>query len=183
MFERAYQQSCNGHIINRCDRIIEGASVAAAGFPLPVKSVLQQGLALRDGFAGGEVSEHGLIVATGRLEAKLEQLLGPNYRSEENRRLARHLDREFEFLFTYLKCPGLDATNYRAEQAIRPAAVIRKVWGGSRTANGARTQEILMSVLRTSHQNAVDPLPLIADLLRSPHAYILDVVPSRPAPN
>ena len=93
------------------------------------------------------------------------------------------LDREFPFLFTYLKCPGLEATNYRAEQAIRPAAVMRKVWGGNRTATGARTQGILLSVLRTSHQNNVDPLPLLADLLRSPHAYVLEVVPLRPAPN
>ena len=86
---------------------------------------------------------------------------------DENRRLANHLDREFPFLFTYLKCPELEATNYRAEQAIRPAAVIRKVWGGNRTATGARTQAILMSVLRTSQQNHVDPLPLLADFCLS----------------
>ena len=114
--------------------------------------------------------------------AALARLLDPCYRADENRRLANHLDREFPFLFAYLKCPGLEATNYRAEQAIRPAAVIRKVWGGNRTAAGARTQEILMSVLRTSQQNDVDPLPLIADLLRSPHAYVLEVGPLRPAP-
>ena len=77
----------------------------------------------------------------------------------------------------------MEATNYRAEQAIRPAAVIRKVWGGNRTATGARTQGILLSVLWTSHQNHVDPLPLLADLLRSPHAYVLDVVPLRHAPH
>jgi len=182
-FAHAYQQSCTGHIINRCTRLIEQASGAAAAFPRQVKALLQQGLALRDRFASGEVSDHGLTVATGRLEATLDRLLGPRYRSDENRRLANHLDREFHYLFTYLKCPGLEATNYRAEQAIRPAAVIRKVWGGNRTDTGARTQAILMSVLRTSHQNEVDPLPLLADLLRSPHAYVLDVVPLRPAPN
>ena len=36
-FKSAYHQSCNGHIINRCNRMIEGASVAAAAFPLKVK--------------------------------------------------------------------------------------------------------------------------------------------------
>ena len=113
-----------------------------------------------------------LKVATGRLEAALARLLDPCYRADENRRLANHLDREFPFLFAYLmKCPGLEATNYRAEPAIRPAAVIRTVWGGNRTAAGARTQEILMSVLRPSQQNDVDPLPLIADLLRTPTSW------------
>ena len=84
---------------------------------------------MRDRFAAEEVSAHGLKGATGRLEAALARLLDPCYRADENRRLANHLDREFPFLFAYLKCPGLEATNYRAEQAIRPAAVIRKVWG------------------------------------------------------
>ena len=52
------------------------------------------GFLVRDG-AAGEGSDHGVRVATGRLEAELERLLEPRYRSDENRRLANHLDREF----------------------------------------------------------------------------------------
>jgi len=182
-FKSAYHQSCNGHIINRCNRMIEGASVAAAAFPMKVKGLLQQGLDLRDRFAAGEISRHGLDVATGRLEAQLDRLLDRPYRLEENRRLANHLDREFDYLFTYLKCPGLEATNFRAEQAIRPAAVIRKVWGGNRTLNGAHTQQILMSVLRSSRQQGRDPVPLLTELQRSPRPYVLDIAPIRPPPS
>ena len=167
-FATPYQQTGKNHLIHRCTRRLEQAS---AVFPREVKALLQPGLALRDRFAAEEVSAHGLKVATGRLEAALARLLDPCYRADENRRLANHLDREFPFLFAYLKCPGLEATNYRAEPAIRPAAVIRTVWGGNRTAAGARTQEILMSVLRPSQQNDVDPLPLIADLLRTPTSW------------
>ena len=36
-------------------------------------------------------------------------------------------------LFTFLRQPGLDATNWRAELAIRFGVILRKVWGGSRT--------------------------------------------------
>jgi transposase len=182
-FKSAYHQSCNGHIINRCKQMIEGASVAAAAFPLKVKGLLQQGLALRDRFAEGEISQHGLAVATGRLEAQLDRLLDQPWRLEENRRLANHLDREFDYLFTYLKCPGLEATNYRAEQAIRPAAVMRKVWGGNRTLNGAHTQQILMSVLRSSRQQGKDSVPLLTDLQRSPRPYVLDIVSAHSPPN
>jgi len=53
-----------------------------------------------------------------------------------NQRLANHLRRERDAMFTFLYCPGLDATNYRAEQAIRPMVVTRKVWGGNRTEKG-----------------------------------------------
>jgi len=46
----------------------------------------------------------------------------------------------------------LEATNWRAEQAIRPMVVARKVWGGNRTAIGARTQSVLLSLIQTCRQ-------------------------------
>jgi transposase len=172
-FPEAFHQSCTRHLINRCNEMLESASPAAAAFPRDVKAILLKGLDLRDRYIEGGISDHGLASATGRIEADMERLLGPSYRSEKNRRLAKHLNHEFEHLFTYLKCPGLEATNWRGEQAIRPAVVARKVWGGNRTDNGAHVQEILTSVLRTSHQRGADALPNLAMLLRSPKPYVL----------
>jgi transposase len=180
-FKQAFHQSCTRHLINRCNEMLKSASTAAAVFPDNVKAILLKGLSLRDRYLEGEVKDHGLASATGRIEADMARLLGPSYRSEQNRRLAKHLNHEFEYLFTYLKCPGLDATNYRGEQAIRPAVVARKVWGGNRTTNGAHTQEVLTSVLRTSHQRGVDPLPNLAALLRSPKPYVLKFDSLHPA--
>jgi transposase len=180
-FKKAFHQSCTRHLINRCNEILQSASTAAAMFPHNVKAILLKGLNLRDRYLEGEVTDHGLASATGRLEADMARLLAPSYRSEQNRRLAKHLNHEFEYLFTYLKCPGLDATNYRGEQAIRPAVVARKVWGGNRTTNGAHTQEVLTSVFRTSHQRGVDPLPNLAALLRSPKPYVLKFDSLHPA--
>ena len=180
-FKSAYHQSCNRHLINRCNEMLETASPRAAAFPRNVKAILLKGLDLRDRYAEGEISRHGLASATGRIEADMERLLGPNYRSPENRKLAKHLTHEFDYLFTYLKCPGLEATNWRGEQAIRPAVVARKVWGGNRTENGAHVQEILTSVLRTSRQRGVDAMHNLAALLRSPKPYVLDFDSLHPA--
>jgi len=180
-FKPAYHQSCNRHLINRCNEMLESASPEAAAFPRNVKALLLKGLDLRDRYAEGEISIHGLASATGRLEADLDRLLGPSYQSEQNRRFAKHLDHEFDCLFTYLKCPGLEATNWRGEQAIRPAVVARKVWGGNRTENGAHTQEVLTSVLRTSRQRGVDAMHNLAALLRSPKPYVLDFDSLHPA--
>lgn len=182
-FTSAYHQSCQRHLINRCNEITCGASSVAATFPLQVKKLLLKGLHLRDRYLDGGISDHGLAVATGRLEAQLEPLLDRPYRLPENRRLAKHLDHEFEHLFTYLKCPGLEATNYRGEQAIRPAVVTRKVWGGNRTEKGAHTQEVVATVLRTSNQQKKDPVPLVSDLLRSPRSYVLEIISPRASPN
>lgn len=172
-FERAFHQSCNRHLINRCNEMMESATTVAAVFPRNVKAILLKGLDLRDRHAEDKVSDHGLASASGRLEAELDRLLGQRYRSPENQRLANHLDHEFEHLFTYLKCPGLEATNWRGEQAIRPAVVTRKVWGGNRTDNGAHVQEILTSVLRTGRQRGTDMLPALAGILRSAEPHIL----------
>lgn len=51
------------------------ASPAAAAFPLAVKGLLQSSLQLRDRHQQGEISEPGLRIATGRLEAQLDRML------------------------------------------------------------------------------------------------------------
>lgn len=177
-FDKALHQSCQQHLIRRCEEMIADCGPQAAVFPLRVQALLREGLALRDRHQTGQVSDHGLAVATGRLESRLQQFVIRPYRHPANRRLAKHLIHESDHLFTYLKFPGLDATNWRGEQALRPAVVARKVWGGNRTEAGARTQGILMSFLRTCHQRAREALPLLTQLLRSPCPEVVDLAGS-----
>src|SRR5437870_2393594 len=90
----------------------------------------------------------------------------------DNRRFAKHLAHEQPWIFSFLHCPGLDATNNVAERAIRPAVVARHTWGGNRTATGAATQQILMSVLRTYGQQQKDSFASFVQLLRSRDSQI-----------
>lgn len=177
-FIHAYHQSCNRHLINRCDLLLENAKPGAAVFPRAVKAILLKGLDLRDRYADRQLSEHGLASLTGKLEAELLRRIDRDYRNDANRKLAKHLRHEFPYLFTYLKCPGLEATNWRGEQAIRPAVVARKVWGGNRTPEGAHAQEILTSVFRTSRQRDCDAMTELSALLRSPEPFVIDFNPS-----
>jgi hypothetical protein len=144
---------------------------------LAVNDLLQSSLQLRDRYQQGEISEHGLRIATGRLEARLDRLLEKTYRHPANRRLAKHLEHERPYLFTFLYCPGLDATNHEAERAIRWMVIARKVWGGNRTWEGARTQQVLVSVLRTCWQQGKDAFARLVGLLHAPRRVILDIVP------
>ncbi|HVM04293.1 MAG TPA: transposase [Acidimicrobiales bacterium] len=93
--------------------------------------------------------------------------------STTKRRLLGHLHNERHALFTFLLHPGVDATNWRAEQAIRPAVVNRKVWGGNRTRRGADTQGRIMSVLRTAAQQGVDPVDWLARFARAPDLAVV----------
>ena len=86
---------------------------------------------------------------------------------QANERLAKHLYKHRDQMFTFLRRSGIDATNWRAEQAIRPAVVNRKVWGGNRTLAGAEALSILMTVLRTCAQQHRDALDFVSRALRA----------------
>jgi transposase len=181
-FEQAFHQSCLEHLIRRCREMVQIATPATAQFPTAVKTLLQQALRLRDRHLARSVSAHGLAVATGRLEAWMDRLLERNFHCPANRRLAKHLRHEQLHLFTFLHCPGLHATNNFAERAIRPMALVRKTWGGNRTANGACTQQILASVLRTCWQQGKHAFAELVNLLRSPYPILLEIIPPTPSP-
>jgi transposase len=176
-FQFAFHQSCLAHLLKRCREMAQIASPGALAFPRAVEQLLQTGLELRDRHERGEISEHGMRTATGKLEAKLDRMLETRRRNLANHRLARHLEHELLWLFTFLHCPGLDATNNVAERAIRGMVIARKVWGGNRTWEGARTQQILVSVLRTCWQQGKDAFMRGVRLLRAPRTVILDIVP------
>jgi len=176
-FLEAFHQSCLNHLLTRCRDLIEKVSPSAARFPFQVQQLLRKGLDLRDRFLRYDISEHGLAIATGRIEAAMDELLSRNYRSAENRRLAKHLRHEQPFLFTFLQRPDIvDATNNAAERAMRPAVIARKTWGGNRTETGAEAQRILMSVLATCRQQGKDSFQGLVELLRSPIPTSMDIV-------
>jgi hypothetical protein len=99
-------------------------------------------------------------------ETQLSDLTFPPKANAANERLAQHVWAHRDDLFTFLRQPGLDATNWRAELAIRFGAILRKVWGGSRTWAGARAQSVLMSVWRTCWQQGRSALDFLSQFLR-----------------
>src|SRR5262249_27397665 len=125
------------------------ATRGAVRFPRRVAELLRVGRDLRDRHVAGEISRHGLAVARGRLEKQLSDLIFPPKTNTANERLAQHLWAHRDALFTFLRQPGLDATNWRAELAIRFGVILRKVWSGSRTWARARAQSVLMSGWRS----------------------------------
>jgi transposase len=165
-FEDARHQQCLQHLLRRCDEMEATATRGAVRFPRRVAELLRAGLGLRDRHAAGEISRHGLAVARGRLENRLSALIFPPKTNTANERLAQHLWTHRDALLTFLRQPGLDATNWRAELAIRFGVILRKVWGGSRTWAGARAQSVLMSVWRTCWQQGRLALDFLSQLLR-----------------
>jgi transposase len=179
-FQHADHQTCLAHLLRRCGEMLETATRGAVRFPRAVKGVLQAALALRDRRDAKELSLHGLRVAQGRLEARLDRLLATVFTNAANLRLANHLVNHRDALFLFLQRPDVEATNWPAEQAIRPAVVNRKSCGGNRTWQGAQTQAILTSLFRTCHQRHLEPLPICTRLLQTPAIPLHELFPAAP---
>lgn len=183
-FLKAAHQSCAAHLIRRCREMAEVASPATARFPVRVKILLEESLKLRDRYKESKISLHGLWTATGRLEARLDRLLARDYRDPANRRLAKHLRHERPYLFTFLYCPGLEATNNSVERILRFLVTVRKNWGGNRTEKGARAQAVLTSILATAKQQGSNAMDLLVELLCSQDQdKLLSLVPPTREPN
>jgi transposase len=165
-FLKARHQQCLAHLLRRCNELLETATRGAVRFPRQVSSLLKGALDLRDRHAEGELSDHGLAVCRGRLNSKLLDAIYPPKTNEANELLAQHLWNHRDDLLTFLKFPGLDATNWRAELAIRFGVILRKVWGGNRTWVGARAQAVLMSLWRTCWQRGHNAVDCLSQFLR-----------------
>jgi transposase len=164
-FWRARHQTCLAHLLRRCQELLETARRGAVVFPRKVKALLQESLEIRDQRDARQITLSAAKGKADQLQAQLTQLVTPVKSNAANERLAAHLYRHTNQWFTFLRQKGIDATNYRAEQAIRPAVVNRKVWGGNRTEAGAMAQSILMTVVFTARKNGRDAMAFVSRVL------------------
>lgn len=181
-FEEATHQTCLAHLLRRCDEMLEQATGGAVRFPRAVKEILQSALEVRDQRDAGKISGEALERAKEELESQMDRRLSGQFTNRSNKRLAQHLIRHQDQLFVFLERTNVEATNWPAEQGIRPAVVNRKTSGGNRTSEGSQAQAVLMSVLRTFQQHQASPLEILPQLLRSPHPLKLDSVLPSPQP-
>ena len=166
-FQKAFHQQCLGHLQRRCRRLLETVVGPAKRLPCQVLALIDEAFALRRQWRGHRLNGDELAEAGLLLSCDLERVASGHFRTLANRRLARHLLKHSLQWFWFLIDPHVDATNYRAEQAIRPAVVNRKVWGGNRTLGGATAQACLTSLLITLSQRGNDALTWLSTARRS----------------
>jgi transposase len=166
-FKKATHQQCLGHVLRRARGLLEGATRGAVRYPRELIGLFTEAIHLRNRHLRGEVTAKALAKAKAGFDARLEKLAYPRRAVEAYDTLSDHLWNHLEEWFVFLEKPWVDATNWKAEQAIRPAVVNRKVWGGNRTEAGAKAQGVLMSVLRTCWQAGRSALDFVSLTLRA----------------
>jgi transposase len=166
-FTAAVHQQWVAHVLRRTRELLAEATRGAVRFPRQVIALFTEAVRLRNRFRAGDVPAAWLRIARDAFEERLLRLVAAERVVPAYETLAAHLWNHFESWFTFLSDPTVPATNYQAEQALRPAVVNRKVGGGNRTAAGAKAQGILMSVLQTCQQHTRAALDFVSDTLRA----------------
>lgn len=184
-FAKASHQTCYAHLARRCREMIADAAEGHTHIPAAVAKILQDALVLRAARDAGHLDPQALAQRVVDLNERVDLLLaGEVACCQPDRRLVKHLRNERDALFTFLALPGVAATNWRAEQGIRPIVVNRKQWGGNRTRQGADTTQVLASLLRSARQQHRDPVEVLTPLLTSPTPIVAGlVIPGRDPTN
>ena len=138
------QQDCWAHIITNAEEL-------AYFYGEEGMHILQ---VVKDTYAAAKAYNHqGTDTDIKRLFQTMADQLNRVYKSSRCHRFVVNLLGEKDNLLEFVRNPNVDGTNNRAERALRPPVVARKISGGNRSQRGARNYEILLSVTQTLHQN------------------------------
>lgn len=149
------QQKCLSHLIRNTQDVAPRQHGRALQFPRQLRELLRQGLRLARRRPEIEAPQFQQQVA--ELDQALDDLLRDRtLRNRDNQRLLDGIGAQHDRhnLLRFLSNPQVEPTNNRAERALRPAVIRRKVSHCSKTESGARAFEAFLSVIQTSKQRS-----------------------------
>jgi transposase len=148
------QQYCWSHLI--CDARELESFYGEEG--RSIKEVLQEIHEEAKSFRGRGTSED-----VDALHEKLIFLIDRDYAHRRSQKFVDNLlRRRKEWLFRFVVDPDVESTNNRAERALRPSVIARKVSGGSRSQKGSKAYEVLESIRYTAklrNKNFIKDVP------------------------
>jgi transposase len=159
------RQCCLVHLLRELEKVDQAnESDEWQGFAKRLRRLIRDGIRLRKrpDFDPGKYESR-----IRRIDKRLMELARDEYADVDARRLAKRLLKHCDSLFTFLDYPEVPFENNFAERMIRPAVILRKNSQSNRSAKGAATQAVLMSVYRTLKLRGHDPITTITAALRT----------------
>ena len=153
------RQVCLAHVLRSITEVIEAKSGRAKSFGLELKALLQQALALWHERRAGPLAQ-GFAERVRRAKFEVTwHLRNRRLSDRDNQRLLDGLGRfqDSGSLLRFLDDPSIEPTNNRAERALRPAVIARKVSHCTKNAQGTRAFEAWTSILATLSRTLAGP--------------------------
>ena len=151
------QQKCLAHVLRSISEVVQTKTGRGRSFGKRLKGLLREAMELWRAYHRGEASDFGVRAERLKREVRYHLRDRPmadadNYRLQNE--LGWHDDRGS--LLRFLDDPSIEPTNNRAERALRPAVIARKVSHCSKSVEGADTFSAFTSVIRTLGRNGAD---------------------------
>lgn len=162
------RQYCLVHLLRELEKVDErNASPAWLAFAKQLRRLARDGIRLRKrpDFTPAKYASR-IALINRRLNTLANDAVDGVYADPDARRLGNRISKHRDHLFTFLDKPAVPFENNHAERQIRPAVIMRKNILGNRSASGADTQAVLMSVFRTLKLRGHDPTKTAAMALR-----------------
>ena len=151
------QQKCLAHVLRSISEVVKTKTGRGRSFGKRLSGLLREAMELWGAYYRGEASD--FAAAAERLKREVSYHLrdrpmadADNYRLQNE--LGWHDDRGN--LMRFLDDPSIEPTNNRAERALRPAVIARKVSHCSKNDGGADAFSAFTSVIRTLARNGGD---------------------------
>jgi transposase len=155
------QQKCLAHVQRSLTAALEDQWGRARHFPRRLQALLSTAIDLWHRYQAGAVTTAQLAVERARLQAAVtEHLRARRLTDRTNQKLLNELGWHHDRgnLLRFLFEPGVEPTNNRAERALRPAVIARKVSQCSKNEAGATAHAAFASVCVTLRQRGVGSL-------------------------
>lgn len=158
-FDAVRQQKCLAHAQRSISDVLKAKAGRARDFGEGLKGLLQDALELWHEHRAGHVTDFK-VEAEALQQAMTYQLRDRRLRDPDNQRLLNELGWHHDRgnLLRFLADPRVEPTNNRAERALRPAVIARKVSQCSKNGRGAHAFAAFTSVVRTLAHQGVDSL-------------------------
>ena len=151
------QQKCLAHVLRSVSEVVHTKTGRGRSFGKSLSALLREAMDLWRAYHRGEAED--FEVQAERLKQQLSYHLrdrpmtdADSYRLQNE--LGWHDDRGN--LLRFLDDPNIEPTNNRAERALRPAVIARKVSHCSKSVEGADAFSAFTSVIRTLERNGDD---------------------------
>lgn len=151
-------QRCLVHLLRdiRTEREILRGSKLLERFEKAVRKFIEKGLVIQ-AMPDGQEKERQIV----RLEKRLDRLTRMKVTKGKATTLVKRIEKYRDDLIRFVSHPDVEFHNNRAERALRPLVVNRKVSFGSSTDHGARRYCVIHTIVETCKLQGIDPTDFI----------------------
>lgn len=157
------QQSCWVHLLRKSKEEVaqENSSKQMKDLHLRLKKIYQE----LETIISEPFNQRQRQEAHNYYQNQLEIIINTKFRAKDARRVQTRIKNQRNNLLTALLHDGVPLTNNLAERQIRPAVVVRKISGGSRSNEGAETFAVNFSLIQTIRMRNQPLIPTLQNLL------------------